>query len=124
MKKGLLYIFLFFYVAVQLLPLTAIVEDVLAHTFFKMQHMATIHYENGKYHLHTELNTIAAEEGNLTKDKIVTSEKYNENLTNQFSLQLNFDLSTKTHRLSAFIHPNGNISSGFLSITSPPPQVV
>ncbi len=32
-----------------------VVCDALAHTFWKMQHIATVHYENGKYHLHVEL---------------------------------------------------------------------
>ena len=32
-----------------------VINDVVAHIFFKMQHMATVHYENGKHHLHVEL---------------------------------------------------------------------
>lgn len=36
-------------------PVMPVVNDVVAHTFFKMQHMATVHYENGKHHLHVEL---------------------------------------------------------------------
>lgn len=36
-------------------PVMPVVNDVVAHTFFKMQHLATVHYENGKHHLHVEL---------------------------------------------------------------------
>jgi hypothetical protein len=43
------------YVLAQLKPLSVVIKDVIDHTFFKMQHMATVHYENGKYHLHKEL---------------------------------------------------------------------
>lgn len=37
-------------------PVLPLVKDILAHTFFKTSHMATVHYENGRYHLHVELS--------------------------------------------------------------------
>lgn len=43
-------------------PVLPLVKDVLAHTFFKSSHMATVHYENGRYHLHMELNDEAKKE--------------------------------------------------------------
>ena len=36
-------------------PITPIIKDVIAHAFFKTSHEASIHYENGKYHMHIEL---------------------------------------------------------------------
>lgn len=37
-------------------PTLPVVKDFIAHTFFEASHMATIHYENGRYHLHLELS--------------------------------------------------------------------
>ena len=75
MKKAAVYILLFFYVVVQLRPLTAVLQDAIAHTFFKMQHMATVHFENGHYHLHTELKNIDKEENNSEKKKRLLHKK-------------------------------------------------
>jgi hypothetical protein len=54
-KKGLIYLMLSVYVFGLIKPVMPLVNDVLAHTFFKNSHMATIHYENGRYHMHLEL---------------------------------------------------------------------
>ncbi len=36
-------------------PLLPYVSDGIAHVFFYAQHMATVHYENGKLHVHKEV---------------------------------------------------------------------
>ncbi len=33
-------------------PLVPLAADMIAHTFWYSQHMATVHFENGKYHVH------------------------------------------------------------------------
>ena len=48
---GLLYIYGF----ALLKPILPIANDIIAHAFFKIQHLSTIHIENGKYHVHQEL---------------------------------------------------------------------
>ncbi|GAB2809852.1 hypothetical protein GCM10027043_06420 [Ferruginibacter profundus] len=35
-------------------PVLPYVSDFVSHTFFYAHHMATMHYENGKYHVHYE----------------------------------------------------------------------
>ena len=124
MKKVCIYILLFFYVAVQLKPLTAVVQDVLAHTFFKMQHMATVHYENGKYHLHTELEKITNEDGRITKEKTPPSQKSNEDLSNQIIHELNFDFTANFILTSNISGPNHGVLPGYSQINSPPPKKV
>ena len=54
-KKSIVYAFLCIYSFALIKPAMPLVSDVIAHTFYKMQHMATVHYENGKYHVHAEL---------------------------------------------------------------------
>lgn len=55
LKQAMVSLLLLVYVTGLVKPLMPIVQDMLAHTFYKMEHMATVHYENGKYHVHTEL---------------------------------------------------------------------
>lgn len=54
-KRALVYLMLMLYVFGLIKPALPLMKDALAHTFFKTQHMATVHYEKGRYHLHLEL---------------------------------------------------------------------
>jgi hypothetical protein len=108
----------------QLKPLTAMINDVLAHTFWKVQHLATVHYENGHYHLHSELKTISEEEKNSTQEKGPSSEKSNETNSNQLVNDLNFDIEIPVTYVSQIKDPEQNIVPGFSQINSPPPKQV
>lgn len=55
MKKGILYILLFTYSTMMFKPLLPYITDVVAHTLFYQSHMATVHFENGKFHVHKEI---------------------------------------------------------------------
>ena len=55
MKKAALYILLFAYSTVMLKPVSPYISDAVAHIFYYTQHMATVHYENGKFHVHKEI---------------------------------------------------------------------
>ena len=54
MKKVLLYLLLFSYTCIICKPVLPALSDGLAHIFWYSQHMATVHYENGRYHVHNE----------------------------------------------------------------------
>ncbi len=56
MKKLLLHIILFSYAIVLFKPAFPYLNDIIAHALFYQQHMATVHFENGKYHVHKEIN--------------------------------------------------------------------
>ena len=124
MKRLSIYLLLFVYAAAQLKPLTAVVNDVLAHTFWKVQHMATVHYENGHYHLHNELKTISEEDKSSTQEKAPSSEKSDETNSNQIVHELNFNFETAITYVSPIIDPKQNIVCGFRTINSPPPKQV
>jgi hypothetical protein len=34
-------------------------SDLIAHTFYNAEHVKTVHFENGKYHVHHELVKLA-----------------------------------------------------------------
>ena len=52
MKKGILYIILFSYSVIMLKPVIPYVSDTIAHIFWYSKHMATVHYVDGKFHVH------------------------------------------------------------------------
>src|SRR5579862_7749964 len=52
MKKTFIYILFFSYTIMLIRPTVPFLADVIAHTFWYSQHMATVHCENGKYHVH------------------------------------------------------------------------
>lgn len=121
MKKIAIFIILSVYVFAQLKPLAVIVEDALAHTFWKMQHMATVHFENGKYHLHTELNDISEKENKSTQEKAPSSEKSFETIAQDIH-KLNFNFEINSIIIPAPIHQTQDVLAGFTRINSPPPK--
>ncbi|MEO7309896.1 MAG: hypothetical protein ABIX01_05840 [Chitinophagaceae bacterium] len=54
-KRFFLYLLFFSYTMVLIKPVLPIVSDCIAHTFWKLEHISTTHFENGKYHVHFEL---------------------------------------------------------------------
>jgi hypothetical protein len=55
MKKAVAYIILVAYSLMLMRPAMPFVADILAHTFWYSQHIATVHFENGKYHVHYQV---------------------------------------------------------------------
>lgn len=121
MKKAAIYILLSFYVFAQLKPIIVVAEDFLAHTFWKMQHMATVHYENGHYHIHTELSDISEKESKNTQQKIPVSEKINE-ADSQNIHEVNFNFYTQPILIPVMFDQTQELLAGFGRVNSPPPQ--
>ncbi len=63
MKKALSYLLLVSYAIILLKPVLPYVTDFIAHAFYKYEHIATVHKENGKTHLHYELQKASEESG-------------------------------------------------------------
>jgi hypothetical protein len=55
MRRIILHIVLLSYTVVILKPVLPYVSDLVNHVFFYTQHMATVHIENGKMHVHKEI---------------------------------------------------------------------
>ena len=67
MKKALLYLLLFAYTTIICKPLLPALADGIAHVFWYSNHMATVHVENGHYHVHHE-NALEAQKGYPARD--------------------------------------------------------
>lgn len=105
----------------QLKPLAVIVEDTLAHTFWRMQHLATVHFENGRYHVHAELGDISEKDAKTSQEKTPSSETSNENI--QTIHEFNFDLQINSILIPVALHQTQDVITGFTRISSPPPKI-
>ncbi len=121
MKKVFVYIVLSVYVFAQVKPLAIIAEDFLAHTFWRVQHMATVHFENGKYHVHAELNDLHEKENKNPQQKIDLSEKIKELTAKEFQ-NTNFITELNAFLIPANICQSQDVLAGFTRIDFPPPK--
>ena len=120
MKKLLLHIILFSYAIVMFKPAFPYLNDVVAHVLFYRQHMATVHFENGKYHVHTEVAKNAKEDNS---NKNTSSKKENTStdhivIANKMTTCVVASSSNKYLLLQLSHLPAGEISNHY-----PPPRI-
>lgn len=123
MRAKLIYLLLMAYMLLQLSPLVTVLADTWAHTFQSKLHLATVHFENGHYHLHTELNDIenTSKEKNTTKP---TSEKTNSITTYHLLNQTHFSFKTNANLISLPLSTAPAECKGFTQLVYLPPQTV
>ena len=98
--------------------------DVFEHTFFKMQHMATVHFENGHYHLHAELETINKEENTADKATEKSSSQKAETNSQHLLTKLNLNFKTNSSLIPSTIPSVLDVCSGFTQQKYLPPKTV
>lgn len=81
MKRQVATLLLVCYSALLLRPLLPVLEDFTAHIFWNSEHMATVHYENGKYHVHVEIAKAEENSSNSSKSLIKQIEPLTFHLT-------------------------------------------
>jgi hypothetical protein len=119
MKRIALYIILFSYCMVMLKPVSPYISDGVAHIFYYTQHMATVHYENGKYHVHKEIvdnakkndpvkETPSSKKENSANDHISFQQKQGEQIT----------AASIVYQLS----PTATLHNNYLAADYPPPR--
>ncbi len=121
MKKTAAYIFLFAYVVLLCKPITPIISDAFAHAFYYSQHMATVHYENGKMHVHQELIKKAGEENSSKDQGLVKKSQATDECISPGNNQNAFQIIST--------NPSGIMLSGLIinlspDITTPPPRLI
>lgn len=85
MKQIALYTILFAYCMVMLKPVTPYITDTIAHIFYKAKHIATVHYENGKYHVHKEVTATAKKDA--AQNQVPAAKKDNSTVEHIFLTQ-------------------------------------
>jgi hypothetical protein len=121
-KKVIVYALLCVYSFALLKPLMPIANDIIAHTFYKIEHISTIHYENGRYHLHAELSEDNTK--NNTSQSSTPISLY-ETLANHISL-LEDKSSVNQGLVISFLtsHQTKHPLRAFVKNTSPPPKAL
>ena len=120
MKKLLLHIILFSYAIVIFKPALPYLMDAVNHLVFFKQHMATVHLENGKYHLHAEVSKNAKEDN--TAKNLPSFKKENTSTDHAF-------FTTKTDEVIAItigndftMLANDNLAAANVQHDYPPPR--
>jgi len=127
MKKLLLHILLLSYAVVIFKPVLPFVNDFMGHIFFYTQHMATVHYDHGKYHVHYETAKAAKEEQSSAQrpaGKNIPGSK-NDNLTSEHVVTaLNLTAFVIAPRNNEYSLQNiSSFATAYLENSYPPPRV-
>ncbi|HMK02631.1 MAG TPA: hypothetical protein VK489_00485 [Ferruginibacter sp.] len=119
MKKTALYILLFSYTMIMLKPVTPHFSDLAAHIFSYSQHMATVHFENGKLHVHKEITDNAKKTS--TQKEIPSAKKENSG-NDHLAFPQDNDLPEfkKTPEMKTFY--SGFLHYNYLQGEFPPPR--
>ncbi|HXB10947.1 MAG TPA: hypothetical protein VNZ45_03095 [Bacteroidia bacterium] len=119
MKKITAIILFVCYAMALIRPITPVIGDVIAHTFWRAQHMATVHFENGQYHVHYALATAAKEDYGNKKSSSV---KVDETLDTHIIVNNGITLATDQTKLTFLPYTLGHCSSAFPVRDAPPPK--
>ena len=118
MKKGLLYLLLFSYAVIIFKPVMPTIADTMAHIFWYSHHMATVHYENGKYHVHLEYAD-AAKKGYPEKNNVLKEELSNSHLPTDITYDFTLELPLKERYAICYVP----ISFSFTDCPWIPPEI-
>jgi hypothetical protein len=80
MRRVLLYLLLFSYTTIVFKPLYPSLADTIAHIFWYSHHVATVHYEHGRYHVHVENREASKKDGQATETNLPKSATDTEHL--------------------------------------------
>lgn len=120
MKKIALYIVLLSYSLVIIKPVSPYFSDAVAHIFYYTQHMATVHYEDGSFHVHKEVMEKSAQS---EKQQEVPASKKNNSGTDHLS-QPEFELlRLYSVVLKAPVFNSNPLPDCFTGEMTPPPRI-
>ncbi|MBC7886924.1 MAG: hypothetical protein H7Z13_03485 [Ferruginibacter sp.] len=103
MKKILSYLLIFIYATIMIKPVMPSIADGFAHLLNYREHKATVHVENGKYHVHYEYIEAA-------KNNSKENAPYNNILKKADSSGEHLMFSTQPH-FSLLADPQGYLNS-------------
>lgn len=113
------------YSCMPLKPILPFASDFIAHTFNEFDHVATVHFENGKYHVHSEVAKDAQSNNDSEAPVSETNLKIDlhcaPEIITSHSEQPIFDRKTS---LKIAIHSQAFFNGRSVSPNYPPPQVL
>lgn len=113
------------YSCMPLKPILPFASDFVAHTFNEFDHVATVHFENGKYHVHAEVEKDAQSTNNdseapVNETNLKTDLHCAQEITFELSEQPIFDHKTS---VKIAVHSQAFSNGQSVSPNYPPPQV-
>ncbi|RYE14681.1 MAG: hypothetical protein EOP45_19320 [Sphingobacteriaceae bacterium] len=102
-------------------PVMPLVQDVVAHTFFEHQHLASVHQQGGLNHVSKEIGKLTEDE---TDSNTTTGIKTFDSVPLHFLTTIEFHpLDTQVLLLSHSSYVTARLSATSLAIQLPPPRV-
>ncbi len=121
MKKAILYLLLVSYTTIILKPVLPFISDAVAHIFWYSEHIATVHIENGKYHVHDESLAVSKK---MDTQKSVPVSKTEKAFSEHFMNTPRFVFSYQPLLHLHFSNLSCNLAHTWLANSYPPPKVV
>lgn len=121
----LVYMLLSVYTLAVIKPVLPLLADAIEHTFNQSGHLLTVHYENGKYHVHQEMVKDAEKETSPkpnTKQNSTTAQEDVNFYTAERSIFCFAPLPVKSK--TTFTLPQKNLQKITLPVFAPPPESI
>ncbi len=120
MKRIILYLIGFSYLIIILKPVLPIVSDAVAHVFWKLEHISTVHSHDGDNHVHQEIMKTEAQD---RSGKTTAPSRYEVSVNPHLIVKISYDFSLtpeiQTHNIAPlFYYPQAS-----LELDDPPPKV-
>jgi hypothetical protein len=113
------YFFLLFYTLAMCKPVLPLVQDHLAHIFWKAKHFATVHHHHGDHHAEVE---IAEAEHDENAGKQPATTKISEPVSVHLVVEHLYSISQLTVHKQQFAMHIYNVSTVSLDKYYPPPK--
>jgi hypothetical protein len=107
------------YTFAMLKPILPIINDGISHLLYKQKHIATVHYEKGKYHLHVELINTAKDKSSKQTSASVFFEGIHQHISEEINKS---DLFPHVQSL-LFVYSDQLYLFDYSAIQTPPPKV-
>jgi len=100
-------------------PVSPFITDTVEHIFNYTQHMASVHYENGTYHVHKEL-VDDEKKNNLSKE--ASASKKDNSANDHIVIQQKLTASFLSTSISFQISSASKLINNYLAADYPPPR--
>ena len=105
-------------------PVSPLISDIVAHTFFEAKHLATVHLHHGEHHLHEELEEEDEDSDHHHDSNGANNRSLSENKT--LEAHLTVSITGFISRLESIEinapSENNKLLDGFIHKVTPPPK--
>jgi hypothetical protein len=118
-KIAFAYCVLLTYIVAMFKPSLPVVKDTLAHLFWQMDHLATVHHHYGNDHVHHEIKKDATQSEEPQNNP---TSKAPETVSTHLLSNVHYDFTRHYILENRFYSKMCSLQNPFLEISSPPPR--